>query len=1015
MEKRTKTALVLLFLCFFTFSLFAQNYNNEFVAHGGEYAIGKNDANNPCITLQQYETIQKRCNENIKLLKLDKRKDKTLSNVLFNWPLQSANGLNSCSYYSIYNYVDHDPTSGLQDWNCGTTTYDGHRGTDIVNAPYAFYMMDNNQVEVIAAAPGTIIDRADGNFDKNCATNNLTANYVIIQHADGSVALYWHMKKNSVTSKTIGQTVVTGEYLGVVGSSGNSTAPHLHFEVWSTSSSANLIDPYSGPCNNFNASSWWITQKPYTEPAIIKASLHTILPIFPGCPQTETPNEDSCFSPGENIRAAIFFRNETTGTSANLRIANPDGTTYVSWIHNCTSNYLTSWWWWYKTLPATAGTYTYEATYNGVTCTKKFYIVDAKITASGSTNICQGDSVTLTAGAGISYLWSNGASTQSIIVKSSGSFTVNVTNANGCSATSAPTVVTVNQLPIATITSNGSTSLCQGDSVTLTASVGNSYLWNNGATTQSIVVKNSGSYSVTVTNANGCSATSSPTIVTMSQAPIATITPGGPTTFCQGDSVLLTSSLANSYLWSNGATSQNIIVKTSGNYYVKVTNANGCSANSSTTTVTVNTLPIATITLSGSTTFCRGDSVTLTVDIIGTYLWNNGATTQSINVLNSGNYFVKVTNAIGCSATSSTMTITVNPLPASPSCNDTSVVSGTIAHLTATATPDVTFKWYDAVTNGNLLFTGNTFTTSAITQAITYYVESEDNTTKCRSARKAVLVKLIGTGTLNINLINNNETICSGQSVRIGLNGAMTDGKAPYTYNWQPATGLSSSTDSIVTASPGTTTKYTLTVTDSNGTKGTADVTVTVEPLPGTPTCKDTSIISGTFAILKPTALANATFLWYDSLTNGNLLFTGNVFNTPALSQATTYYVESEDNTTKCRSARKAVSITIKKVAVNESEKSSIIQYDKTFTITSLYPNPASDKLVLIIESKDEEKIEINIYNTLGQIVLSGSINLGNGTNTKFIDVNKQLPFGLYTIIVNNLNGYDSKSVLIAK
>jgi murein DD-endopeptidase MepM/ murein hydrolase activator NlpD len=81
--------------------------------------------------------------------------------------------------------------------------------------------MDNNLVEVIAAAPGTILAVHDGEFDRNCTSNSLTANYIMIQHADGSQALYWHMKNVSVTTKTVGQTVTAGEHLGVVGSSGS--------------------------------------------------------------------------------------------------------------------------------------------------------------------------------------------------------------------------------------------------------------------------------------------------------------------------------------------------------------------------------------------------------------------------------------------------------------------------------------------------------------------------------------------------------------------------------------------------------------------------------------------------------------------------------------------------------------------------------------------------------------------------------------------------------------------------
>ncbi len=147
--------------------------------------------------------------------------------------------------------------------------------------------------------------------------------------------------------------------------------------------------------------------------------------------------------------------------------------------------------------------------------------------------------MTLTASSGSSYLWSNGATTSSITVNASGSYSVAVTNANGCNATSAPTTVTVNANPTASITAGGPTTFCTGGSVTLTASSGSSYLWSNGATTSSITVNASGSYSVTVTNANGCNATSAATTVTVNANPTASITAGGPTTFCGVERVVV--------------------------------------------------------------------------------------------------------------------------------------------------------------------------------------------------------------------------------------------------------------------------------------------------------------------------------------------------------------------------------------------------------------------------------------------------------------------------------------------
>ena len=92
-------------------------------------------------------------------------------------------------------------------------------------------MKASDAVRIVAAAPGTIVSKTDGNFDRNCAIGSGQWNAVYVRHADNSVAWYGHMKSGSLTTKAVGETVVTGEYLGIVGSSGSSTGPHLHFEI----------------------------------------------------------------------------------------------------------------------------------------------------------------------------------------------------------------------------------------------------------------------------------------------------------------------------------------------------------------------------------------------------------------------------------------------------------------------------------------------------------------------------------------------------------------------------------------------------------------------------------------------------------------------------------------------------------------------------------------------------------------------------------------------------------------
>jgi hypothetical protein len=257
--------------------------------------------------------------------------------------------------------------------------------------------MDNNQVEVIAAAAGTIIQKADGNFDRNCASNTMTANSIIIQHADGTYALYWHMKSNSVTSKVVGQTVVQGEYLGIAGSSGSSSGPHLHFEIRTGSTSTTYKDPFSGPCNTLNANSWWANQKPHTDPTVIKVSVNTTDIVLPGCPLTETPNESNTFnipfqgpglSPGY-AKFYLFIRDDSTGMVADCKILNPNGTIFNSWTYTASAynkTYIKSY---SKLLPTIAGTYTFQATYNGETCSKPFSIT----TATGLPNFSNNDQI----------------------------------------------------------------------------------------------------------------------------------------------------------------------------------------------------------------------------------------------------------------------------------------------------------------------------------------------------------------------------------------------------------------------------------------------------------------------------------------------------------------------------------------------------------------------------------------------------------------------------------------------
>ncbi len=270
------------------------------------------------------------------------------------------------------------------------------------------------------------------------------------------------------------------------------------------------------------------------------------------------------------------------------------------------------------------------------------------VTPSGPVTQCGGNLV-LQASAGNFYVWSNGSTTQSITVSSSGTYTVTVTDGAGCTGVSAGVSVTI-KAPITASITPASTQTC-GSNKTLTAVSASSYLWSTGATTQAISA-GAGTYTVTVTNSVGCTGSTSASI-TSSSAASATISPSGTVTQC-GGTVTLTASNNTSYLWSNGSTTQGVSVGT-GTYTVTVTNSTGCTAVSAPTYVVINSNPTVTISPSGTQTVCNGLQTTLGANGGLTYLWSTGATTQSITASASGTYTVTATNANSCTGTASTI------------------------------------------------------------------------------------------------------------------------------------------------------------------------------------------------------------------------------------------------------------------------------------------------------------------------------------------------------------------------
>ncbi len=267
-------------------------------------------------------------------------------------------------------------------------------------------------------------------------------------------------------------------------------------------------------------------------------------------------------------------------------------------------------------------------------------------------SFCEGGSTVLDADMGFeSYHWSNGETTPQITIFDEGTYSVSVTNEFGC-MNDASMDVYFDQPPVVDL--GGPYSLCEGEELVLDAGAGNyTYLWSTGETEQMIFVAESGNYSVAIEGAPGCIGADE-TSVLFTELP--EILLNDSYTSCEGQAVELDAGPGfATYLWSTGETTQTISVNEDGVYFVAVTNEEGCE-NTAETNVTI--YPLPEVELGGPYNSSIGESVTLDASSgFASYLWNTGATTQTIEVSESGNYSLTVTNENNCSVFDETVVI----------------------------------------------------------------------------------------------------------------------------------------------------------------------------------------------------------------------------------------------------------------------------------------------------------------------------------------------------------------------
>lgn len=313
----------------------------------------------------------------MRALGLDRHGPRALPAPTLGFPLRLRPASKAVHAAGISNFVDLDATSALKEFTCGERTYDGHRGIDISPWPFSWTMMDQQEVEIVAAAPGSIASSHDGEYDRQCATGGQTANSVIILQDDGVYALYWHMKKGSVTTKPVGTRVERGEYLGIVGSSGNSTGPHLHFELRTTGGAT--IDPNAGLCGDSKTS--WQHQPEDTHTDILRIATHTVQPNPSpiACGTSAATGYSNKFAPGQRVWLAAYLRDQRSDTPVDFTVLRPDGSTFGTWSSGtppASSVYSFAYWYVWFDLPTTnaKGQWTAQITLDARTIQHAFVV-----------------------------------------------------------------------------------------------------------------------------------------------------------------------------------------------------------------------------------------------------------------------------------------------------------------------------------------------------------------------------------------------------------------------------------------------------------------------------------------------------------------------------------------------------------------------------------------------------------------------------------------------------------------
>ena len=452
----------------------------------------------------------------------------------------------------------------------------------------------------------------------------------------------------------------------------------------------------------------------------------------------------------------------------------------------------------------------------------------------------------------------------------------------------------------------------------------------------------------------------------------------GNTQFCEGGSVTLQASNAGlTYEWSNGQTGQSITVSEPGNYFATATSAEGCIAISQGIAVTIVPNSPAAILAQGDTHICDNSSVTLTANQGVSYLWSNGATSQSIEASQAGSYTVQVIGQCG-ESTSQPIVVEVSVAPAAPSLTDITINAGETATFNVSGGTNV--QWYATATSNTAIATGNTFTTPSLAATTSYWVE-------------------------DINLT-------PGDIATGGQLAQTNNGDGQYQPNSTYYMLFDANEDAIIN-------------TVKVFAEGAADRTIAVVDAAGA------TIATGTFSIPDGESVVTLNFfvpagsgyglrlvgnnplLWRDKdlatpfnypYEIGNLVTITNTNVSGGDTDNYYYYfydwnVQAPDFS--CASDRVEVQAIV--ASINELAGVSNMEF---------YPNPANTDLIVSYSSMINSTMNIQLMDQTGRVVLNQQINSTTGANTHSLNV-ANLAAGIYQLQVVRGNQTASRKVVI--